>query len=276
MMSQEANDLITRTGPQGPLRQADADVLAAGGAGRRVAGTAAGKAGQTARRKSGAVSRRGRPLRPDRPPLRASRRRPRLRPAGKWRPALRLPRLAVRCLRPMPGDARRAEGLKAVPGHQAARLSRGREERHPLGLSRRRRAAGVSGDRLLRRARQPYLRVQGPHELQLAAGAGGRHRSGARLVPASLLRGRGHVHRLRQAVPRRLRRQRHADDEDPARIRPPDHQCRAHRIRPAPDRAARARRGADACARHQPAIPARLRHSDEHGDDDHAVACAGR
>ena len=34
MMSQEANDLITRTGPQGPLRETDADVLAAGGAGR--------------------------------------------------------------------------------------------------------------------------------------------------------------------------------------------------------------------------------------------------
>jgi hypothetical protein len=34
MMSQEANDLITRTGRKGPLRQADADVLAAGGAGR--------------------------------------------------------------------------------------------------------------------------------------------------------------------------------------------------------------------------------------------------
>ena len=81
----------------------------------------------------------------------------------------------------------------AVPGHQAARLSRGREERHPLGLSRRRRAAGVSGDRLFRRARQPYLCVQGPHQLQLAAGAGSRHRSGARLVPASLLRGRGYV-----------------------------------------------------------------------------------
>ncbi len=99
-----------------------------------------------------------------------------------------------------------------VPGHQAALLSGGREERHPLGLSRRRRAAGVSGDRLLRRARQPYVCVQGPHQLQLAAGAGSRHRSGARLVPASLLRGRGHLDRLRQAVPRRFRRQRHADD----------------------------------------------------------------
>ena len=81
---------------------------------------------------------------------------------------------------------------------------------------------------------------------------------------------------LRQAVPRRFRRQRHADDEDFARIRQPDHQCRAHRIWPAPDRAARDRRGAHACARHQPAVPARLRHSDEHGDDDHAVARAGR
>ena len=165
MMSQEANDLITRTGPQGPLRQADADVLAAGGAGRRVAGAAAGAAGQTARREPRAVSRRGRPLRPDRPPLRASRRRSRLRPAGEWRPALRLPWLAVRRHRPVPGDARGAEGLEAVPGHQAALLSRGREERHPLGLSRRRRAAGVSGDRLLRRARQPYLRLQGPHRI---------------------------------------------------------------------------------------------------------------
>ena len=33
--------------------------------------------------------------------------------------------------------------------------------------------------------------------------------------------------RLWQAVPRRLGRQRPADDQDPARIRPPDHQCRA-------------------------------------------------
>ena len=40
-----------------------------------------------------------------------------------------------------------------------------------------------------RRARQPHLRLQGPHQLQLAAGARSRHRSLARLVPASLLRG---------------------------------------------------------------------------------------
>ena len=80
--------------------------------------------------------------------LRASRRRPRLRPSGEWRAALRLPRLAVRRDRPVHRDAGGAEGLAALQGHQAARLSRGREERHPLGLSWRRRAAGVSGDRL--------------------------------------------------------------------------------------------------------------------------------
>ena len=56
------------------------------------------------------------------------------------------------------------------------------------------------GDRLLRRARQPHLRLQGPHRLQLAAGARGWHRSFARLVPASLLRGRGHVRGLRPSV----------------------------------------------------------------------------
>ena len=33
MMSQEQNDLITRTGPKDALREIDADVLAAGGAG---------------------------------------------------------------------------------------------------------------------------------------------------------------------------------------------------------------------------------------------------
>ena len=43
--------------------------------------------------------------------------------------------------------------------------------------------------RLLRRARQPHLRVQGPDRMQLAAVAGGRHRPGAHLVPAPLLRG---------------------------------------------------------------------------------------
>ncbi len=38
------------------------------------------------------------------------------------------------------------------------------------------------------------------------------------LVPASVFRGRGSGGRLWQAVPRRVRRQRHADDQNPARI----------------------------------------------------------
>src|SRR6516162_1530165 len=49
------------------------------------------------------------------------------------------------------------------------------------------------------------------------------------------------LRRLWPAVPRLLRRHRPADDEDPSRIRPADHQCRAYRIRPASDRAARDR-----------------------------------
>ena len=65
----------------------------------------------------------------------------------------------------------------AVQEHQAARLSRGREERHSLGLSGRRRAAGICRARLLCRTRRLYVRLQGPHQLQLAAGAGDRHRS---------------------------------------------------------------------------------------------------
>ena len=68
-------------------------------------------------------------------------------------------------------------------------------------------AARLPRLRLLPGARHARLRLQGPDRLQLAAGAGGRHRSGPRLVPAPLLRGRGPVgRRLRQAVPRHLRR----------------------------------------------------------------------
>src|SRR5438045_205336 len=102
----------------------------------------------------------------------------------------------------------------------------------------------------------------------------GRHRSLARFLPASLLRGRGYLWRLRQAVSRRLGWVRHADDKNPARIRPPHYQCRAHRIWFAADCAARDRRRAHPCARHQSIVPACLRHPDEHGDDDHAVARA--
>ena len=185
MMSQEQNDLITRTGPKDPCGKLMRMYWQPAALVDELQGPRPVTARQTARRESGAVSRRAGPLRPDRPSLRASRRRPCLRPAGKRRPALRLPWLAVRRIGPMPGNAGRAEGFAALQEHQAARLSRGREERHPLGLSRRRRAAGISGDRLLRRARQPHFCVQGPHQLQLAAGARGRHRS--RRMPRSCI-----------------------------------------------------------------------------------------
>ena len=62
-------------------------------------------------------------LRPARPRLPASRRRPRLRPARGWRPALPVPRLAVRRRRQVPGDAGRARGQRALPARAPARLS---------------------------------------------------------------------------------------------------------------------------------------------------------
>src|ERR1700742_636527 len=108
--------------PEGPLREADADVLATGGAGRRVAGAPRDPPGEIARRGPGDVPRRAGPLRPDRAPLRASRRRSRLRPARTGRAALRLPWLAVRCVGPVPANARRAQGFETLPRHQAARL----------------------------------------------------------------------------------------------------------------------------------------------------------
>src|SRR5881398_1896952 len=51
-------------------------------------------------------------------------------------------------------DACGAKGLEPLQGHQTALLSGGREERHSLGVSWRRRTAGVSRDRRLHRARQ--------------------------------------------------------------------------------------------------------------------------
>ena len=172
-----------------------------------------------------------RPLRPDRARLPASRHRSRLWPAGERRPALRLPRLAVRRQRPVPGDAGRAGRLQPLRQHPAEGLSGGGDERHPVRLYGAGRAAGVSALRLLRRARQPHLRVQGHDRLQLAAIARGRHRSGAHLVPASLLPRRGSEAGLRQAVPRHLDRFRNADDADHARVSAPAHRGRADRLR---------------------------------------------
>ena len=182
MMSQEQNDLITRTGPKDPCGKLMRSYWQPAALVDELEGDRGRSARSNCSARTWCCFATRRPLRPDRSPLRASRRRPRLRTARAWRPALRLPWLAVRRHRPVHRDAGRAEGLKALPEHPAALLSGGGEERHPLGLSRRRRAAGISGARLLRRARQPHVCVQGPHGLQLAAGAGSRHRSRARLV----------------------------------------------------------------------------------------------
>ena len=58
------------------------------------------------------------------------------------------------------------------------------------------RAAGISEFRLLHRAVEPYLRIQGHDRLQLAAVARSRHRSGAHLVPAPVLQRRGSCAKL--------------------------------------------------------------------------------
>jgi phthalate 4,5-dioxygenase oxygenase subunit len=65
---------------------------------------------------------------------------------------------------------------------------------------------------------QPHLRLQGPVRMQLAAGARSRHRSRARLVPAPLLRGRGHVKARTASSSAAPPRAPTADDQDPARI----------------------------------------------------------
>ena len=166
--------------------------------------------------------------------LPASRRRSRLWAAGRWRPALPVPWLAVRCRRQMPRNAGRTRGQRALPACAPALLSRRGQERHRLRLSRRRRSARFPRLRLLPGARHTCLRLQGADRLQLAAGARSRHRSGARLLPAPLLRGRGSLGRcLRQAVPRLVLGLRHPDVEDDARLsdgppstsRPPTSAC---------------------------------------------------
>ena len=130
--------------------------------------------------------------------------------------------------------------------------------------------------RLLRGAGRLHLRVQGAVGVQLAAGAGGRHRPRARLIPASVLRGRGPHQGLRQAVPRCVHGQRHADDPGDARARPAHHRGGAYRLWPQDLHHARPRQRQDARARHQPDLPARHLHSAEPGDDAHPVAHAGR
>ena len=206
MLSAEQNDRITRDRSRQAGRHVAAPLLAAGGAGRRARRQPADQADQAARRRPRDLSRRQGPLRPARPQLPASRHRSRLWTAGGRRSALRLPRLAVRRRRQMPGDAGGAGRQQPVPQHPAEGLSGGRAERHSVRLYGDGRAAGISALRLLRRARHAHLRVQGHDRLQLAAITRSRHRPGAHLVPASLLPRRGSEGRLRQAVPRHLDR----------------------------------------------------------------------
>jgi len=184
----------------------------------------------------------------------ATSRRPTLPLAGwKMAVALRLPRLAVRRVGSVPGKPGRAQGFglcknirqRAYPvveksGILWAYLGEGEPPAFPEI------DCFVAPD-------SHNLRVQGPlncNWLQaLEVGIDPSHAS--------------FLHRFfededtsapKASSPRRVRRQRHADDEDPARIRPADHQCRADRIWVAADRAARDRRGANPCPRHQPAI----------------------
>ena len=176
----------------------------------------------------------------------------------------------------MPGNTGRARRQQSLRQYQTGVLSGGGEERHPVRLSRPRRAAGASACRLLRRARQPHLRLQGDDRLQLAAIFGSRRRPGAHLVPASLLRGRRSDAELRQGVPRHHARFRHADVAHHARIPGAAYRGGADRLRLSADDVAADQRRQHARARDQSHVPQRLRHSDEPGHDDHAVACADR
>ena len=233
-MQAEQNDLITRIGPGTPCGALMRQLLAAGGAARRVRpaprsahGAPAGQGGAPARAGPRAVPRRPRPLGPARPAVPAPRRRPRLRP---------LEDDGLRC--PFHGWKFDATGAcLETPAEPAGTTlcTRVRQRSYPVREQRGilfawlgpegstpPRAAGV---RLLRRAGQPQLRLQGPVALQLAAGVRGRHRPGASLVPAPLPAGRGSMDdglRARSSAPPAPARRRRAlaDDARDARVPP--------------------------------------------------------
>ena len=231
---------------------------------------------QAARREPGAVSRRAGPLRPDRPPLRASRRRPRLRPARTWRPALRLPWLAVR--------RDRASAWRRRPSRRARALQNIKQRSYPVVEK-----SGILWAYLGEGEPPAFPEIDcfvAPDSHTFAfkghLDCNWLQALEVGIDPAHA----SYLHRFFEdedtstAYGKQFRGASAGTDLPMTKILReydrPDHQCRAHRIRPAPDRAARDRRRAHPCARHQPAVPARLRHSDEHGDDDHAVARAGR
>ncbi len=134
------------------------------------------------------------------------------------------------------------QGSRLCEQHPAALLPGRRAQRHRVRVAGRGRALRLPALRLLHRARCLHLRLQGLLGLQLAAGAGSRHRPGARLLPAPLLRGRGHRGQLRQAVPRQALGLRAADLQGAARVRPARDHGGAHRLRHAARHAAQDRR----------------------------------
>ena len=162
-------------------------------------------------------------LGPAGPRLPAPRRRPVLRPPRRRRPALPLPRLEVR-RRPARASKRRPSPPAASCASACASAAIRCWSKSGILFALARRGGHAPPPfpalRLLRRALQPHLRLQGPVELQLAAGVRGRHRSGASLVPAPLperrVAGGDRRQRGGQAVPqrqrRRVRRRALADD----------------------------------------------------------------
>ncbi len=195
------------------MRRVDAPLLATRRPGRGTRHPTSGQTRLPVGRGPRAVPRPRRPLRPVAPPLRPPRRRPRLRSLRGRRPALSVPRLAIRHHRRLPGTTRGAHRLHVSQQSPPTVLSLHRAPRHRLGLPRHRRPSTVPRLRLLRRTGLARVRFQRPMVLQLAAGAGSRHRPGARQLPASLFRRRGHLRgRLWPPVPRRDRWRRHSDD----------------------------------------------------------------
>ncbi len=184
MLSPEDNELVTRIGPGTPmgavLRRYWIPALVAAGIGgaRRRAGARA-----IARRKAPRVSRQSRPGRPRRRILSASPRLAVVRAQRRNRAALRLSRLEIRCRRQLPRPDERARAV--LPQDPPDRLSDGRDGRRDLGLyGAARQDAGAPGLRVDAGAGNPSPRLKGVGGVQLAAGAGRRHRHLARADPA--------------------------------------------------------------------------------------------
>ena len=277
MMSQEQNDLITRTGPKDACGKLMRMYWQPAALVDELARRAALRAGQAARRKSGAVSGRSGPLRADGP--RIARIAARISPSGVWRTAACAVPFMAGCST-SPGSAwkrrpnrrarRCAKASSSVPipvveksGILWAYLGEGEPPAFPE-LD-----CFVAPDRHTF-AFKGHINCNWLQALEV----------GIDPAHASFLHRFFEDEDTSAAYGRQFRGASAGSDMPMTKILReydrPDHQCRAHRIWLAPDRAARDGRGAHACAGHKSALPARLRHPDEHGDDHHAVACAHR